>query len=384
MPAGPVAAQRPSGRSFLIDALKAGACLLIVLHHLAFYGPMSDVVRLAWPRTIDALADHGRLAVQVFLVCSGFLMAQSWPRWVTATPSLRTWAQAMWSRYLRLAVPLLVALAFTVAISEVVRTVMEHPSLSATPEWGQALAHALLLQHLLEMEALSAGIWYVAIDWQLHALALAGAAALSWHLRRRGVHDPARVRRASLWLWLLVTLCALLVWNLQADLDDWGLYFLGAFGLGWLAHHARESRWPMRGLVVLVLLGVLALWVEPRARVATAWGTALLLAWAPAAWFAPARQRALQVLVHGLAQRSYGIFLIHFGVSLAVNAGVWTHWPESLRANALGMAMSMLLSVLAGAGLYHWTERQRPGAPQWLGALALLVASVAAARWWAL
>jgi len=69
--------QRPSGRSFLLDLLKALACLLIVLHHLAFYGPMSDVVFLDWPRLINELYDHGRLAVQVFLVCSGFLTAAS-------------------------------------------------------------------------------------------------------------------------------------------------------------------------------------------------------------------------------------------------------------------------------------------------------------------
>jgi peptidoglycan/LPS O-acetylase OafA/YrhL len=67
--------QRPSGRSFLIDAVKATGCLLIVLHHLAFYGPMSDVVDNAWPELISWLYDHGRLAVQFFLVCAGFLTA---------------------------------------------------------------------------------------------------------------------------------------------------------------------------------------------------------------------------------------------------------------------------------------------------------------------
>jgi len=55
----------------LIDAFKAAGCLLIVLHHLAFYGPMSDVVATAWPGTVNWLYDHGRLAVQFFLVCAG-------------------------------------------------------------------------------------------------------------------------------------------------------------------------------------------------------------------------------------------------------------------------------------------------------------------------
>lgn len=38
-----------------IDALKGLACLLIVLHHLAFYGPMSDVVHRHRPWLADQL-----------------------------------------------------------------------------------------------------------------------------------------------------------------------------------------------------------------------------------------------------------------------------------------------------------------------------------------
>ena len=39
----------------MIDAIKAVGCLLIVLHHMAFYGPMSDVVAKAWPTVLWAL-----------------------------------------------------------------------------------------------------------------------------------------------------------------------------------------------------------------------------------------------------------------------------------------------------------------------------------------
>ena len=69
--------ERPSGRSFLLDLLKAIGCVLIVLHHLAFYGPMSDHADDLFPGIFDWLSQHGRLAVQVFLVCSGFLTAAS-------------------------------------------------------------------------------------------------------------------------------------------------------------------------------------------------------------------------------------------------------------------------------------------------------------------
>ena len=159
---------RPSGRSFLIDAIKAAGCLLIVLHHMAFYGPMSDVVATAWPAVVGGLYDHGRLAVQFFLVCAGFLTAGHLARYESL--DLSAALKLAWQRYLRLAIPLLAALSFTVLVTEWVRPDFEHTSLSAPPDWGQALAHILLLQHVLDMEALSAGIWYVAIDFQLYAL----------------------------------------------------------------------------------------------------------------------------------------------------------------------------------------------------------------------
>ncbi|MFM8696778.1 MAG: acyltransferase family protein, partial [Betaproteobacteria bacterium] len=61
----------------VVDLLKALACCLIVLHHLAFYGPMSDHADELFPVFFDGLAQHGRLAVQVFLVLGGYLAARS-------------------------------------------------------------------------------------------------------------------------------------------------------------------------------------------------------------------------------------------------------------------------------------------------------------------
>ena len=162
--------ERPSGRSFLLDLLKAVGCVLIVLHHLAFYGPMSHVLAQRWPDAIEVLADHGRLAVQLFLVCSGYLTAAALrPR---PAMDLARLSGLIGRRYLRLATPLMVALGATVLITEGIRPPFQFPSLSATPEWPQMLAHVLLLQHLADMEALSAGVWYVAIDFQLYGLTL--------------------------------------------------------------------------------------------------------------------------------------------------------------------------------------------------------------------
>ncbi len=64
-----------SSRMPFIDALKAMCCLLIVTHHLAIYGPMSDIAYPLIPALLDWLREYGRIAVQMFFVIAGFLAA---------------------------------------------------------------------------------------------------------------------------------------------------------------------------------------------------------------------------------------------------------------------------------------------------------------------
>jgi peptidoglycan/LPS O-acetylase OafA/YrhL len=379
----------------LIDAIKAVGCLLIVLHHLAFYGPMSDVVAAAWPDVVNWLYDHGRLAVQFFLVCAGFLTAGSMAQYESL--ALTDALKLIWRRYLRLAIPLLVALSFTVLVTEWVRPGFEHTSLSAPPDWGQALAHVVLLQHLLDLEALSAGIWYVAIDLQLYAMALGCLVLLkSWpslgamgHTSDQGL--DAKVLDDRRWLLWLGLLCASLWWwNRDADLDDLGVYFWGNYGLGLLAWEARRQAFWAKGnalvrlwmpTLVLLLVGFVAWWLEPRLRIAVAWGVAALLVLVPESWFAGeavvhSRWRSALQWLSGV---SYSVFLIHFGVSLAVNAFVTAYWPDTLWANALGMLAAVLLSILGGGWLYRWVERHPPTLWRWLSWVAVFMASVGVA-----
>jgi peptidoglycan/LPS O-acetylase OafA/YrhL len=385
----------------LIDAFKAAGCLLIVLHHLAFYGPMSDVVATAWPGVVNWLYDHGRLAVQFFLVCAGFLTAGSLARYDSL--ALPEALKLTWQRYLRLSLPLLAALSFTVLVSEVVRPGFVHDSLSASPEWGQALAHVFLLQHGLNLEALSAGIWYVAIDLQLYAMALVCLVMLkAWpcaHTAYGGVQAAGGAHwcDARRWvLWLVLVCASLWWWNLDADLDDWGVYFWGSYGLGLLAWAARQrvhgmgqaalraprSSWV--GVLILgawLVLGAVSWWQEPRVRIAVAWCVALVLVTVPEPWFSGQALRASRwrSTLQWLSGVSYSVFLIHFGVSLAVNATVTAHWPEALWANGLGMLASLLLSLWCGSWLYRLVERPRPTLWRWLAWVAAFMASVGVA-----
>lgn len=367
--------QRPSGRSFLLDLLKATGCLLIVLHHMAFYGPMAEVVARAWPSGIAWLAEHARLAVQMFLVCSGFLTAQS-----LAAMSALSWGalgQASSRRYLRLAVPLLAALSLTVLVSELIRPGFVHASLSAPPSWSQAWAHVFLLQHLLDLEALSAGVWYVAVDLQLFVLAL----LLLWlaqSLQRR--------IGGSLWGWQAVLTSVLVLmslshWTHDEALDDTALYFWGAYGMGWLAWQVRQLRYPAVAWGLLLVSGLICFALDARFRAMTAWASAAMLMVAPSAWLQGAAPQVAGLAsiwrsaVSWLSRISYAVFVLHFGVCLLVNFAVHRWWPHGVAMNAAGMLAALLLSLLAGHVLHRCTEQGAASWKRWIAWAGAFMAS---------
>ncbi len=339
-------------RNALIDMIKGVACATIVAHHLAFYGPMSDTAHGLAPGVIDWLYMYGRMAVQVFLALGGYLAAASLaPEGVARFDSA---AQQIGRRFVRLVIPYAVALLVAVLAAAAVRPFMDHPSVPGDPSLGQLVANALLLQDIVGAEALSAGVWYVAIDFQLFALAVLLLAAL---------------RRAPAWARHLAPLAvaaggmlSLVVFNCMPDQDMWAWYFWGSYSLGMLAFWAGRSRQPWGWSLCVAALGALALWVEFRTRIAVALVTALLLvlarrgvaqrvwqgSWPGAAWL----QR--------LGQMSYSVFLVHFSVCLLVNAAVSHLWPDAPLPNALGMVLAFALSIAAGRQLYLRVERHVP------------------------
>jgi len=365
---------RTAGRAWLLDALKAVGCVLIVLHHLAFYGPMSDVVMQVWPGLIEWLYDRARLAVQMFLVCGGFLTAANFSK----MPSMSVLGSLtlLWRRYLRLVMPLLAALSVAVLVSEIIRPQFDHSSLSALPTWGQAWAHVALSQHLLNMEALSAGVWYVAMDFQLYATALA-VFLVAQRLAASSAAVPAVWRQR---LWGVLTAGSLLWWSGNESLDDYAVYFYGSYGLGYLAYKSREIGFSRKTWALLLGLALVAWWLDPHWRLATALWVAALLARAPQSWMdAPGAHKRLTQTVQWLSQRSYSIFVIHFAVSLVVNAFVTHFWPEQLWPNGLGMLVSLALSLCAGAALFKWVEQPKPSLKRWVVWVAVFMASVALA-----
>lgn len=380
-------ASSDGGRWFFLDAIKAIACLLIVLHHLSAYSPMFDRVLLLAPTQLAVLYNHGRLAVQVFLVVGGYLTAGQLFRAVPAQlpnlPKTFSVPSLLGKRFLRLATPLMAALAFTVLVTALIRPWFPHSSLSAAPSLWSMAVHLLLLQDLLQVQALSAGIWYVSIDFQLFAIALT-TLWLGGQLKRW--QPQWNLRGLVVLLWFLLSALSLLWWNRQDNMDIEGLYFFGSYGLGMLAYRVRLSRITAKGWGLIFALGLVAILLEPRLRMGLAWVLALLLA----AWplRSPAQTHTLvwRYLRQGLTQvarQSYAIFLAHFGVSLLVSA-LWFHagW-QAPWLNVLGMGVSLVLSLWAGNVLYRQVENKPPTLSRLLVWQSVFVFSGLAVMAWA-
>ncbi|MFT4194511.1 acyltransferase family protein, partial [Ottowia sp.] len=257
--------------------------------------------------------------------------------------------------YLRLLPMLLLALAAAVAAAALARAWMPDADTPAAPTPAQLLAHVLLLQDIVGEPALSAGVWYVAIDLQLFAL-LAALAALAHAV-------PAALRAPAGALAVLAGTAASLAWfNLQPDADMWAPYFLGAYGLGVLAAWGQGS--PRRGgaTALLAALTALALLIDWRERIAVAGVTALLLLWQPGA-AALARSR-LAAPMAWLAAVSYGVFLLHYPLSLAVNAAVMHATPATPAWRLAGLVATWLLSLVCGGLAWRWLEAGGSRAPR--------------------
>lgn len=333
-------------RLSLVNAAKGVGCLVIVIHHLAVYGPMSEVIGAQYPKLIDALVTYGKLAVQMFFVFGGyFVAAQMAPR---AMPTAVTAPALIWRRYKRLITPFLFAVTLAALITALVRPWFIHDSLSGAPTIGQLLAHVFLLYDLIGLEALSAGVWYVAIDFQLFALT-AVFTALCWRM-------PLGLQRLYPLLITAFTAVSLWVLNRNESLEAYAPFFFGYYGLGVLAYWTAHTRLGRFEFVLITLLGAVALWLEFRKSAATATITALLLA------IADLRGRLEHwgdhPVLNWLGERSYSIFLIHYGICIGINA-LWSVWfPTGLWINAVGIIVAVALSLAAGALLYRFVENR--------------------------
>ncbi len=347
-------------RLAFIDALKAVASQLIVLHHLAFYGPMSEVASGLLPGLFAWLYQDARIAVQVFLVVGGYLAARALAPGGELTS--RAPLALLQKRYFKLVIPYFAAVLLSIAGAFVARQLMVDEAIPAPPTLRQILAHVVLLQSVLGIDSLSAGVWYVAIDFQLFSLML----ALLWLARGIG-GDRGRRELAGVALIASLAAASLFFFNRDADWDNWGLYFFGAYALGALTYLASAAgRSGTRWLLAMAIVVALALLVDFRSRIAVALLTALALGLAQHFAFLENRPR-LQVLAY-LGKISYSVFLVHFPVVLVTNA-VYAHAAAaSPLLSLVGVALGWAASVAVGALFYRYVESR---AGSWLATVKL-------------
>lgn len=342
-------------RSLLIDGLKALAAQTIVIHHLVSYGPMAAAAGLAAPDFAAWFLTYGRWAVQVFLVIAGYLTAQAFCERPGALS--RPWSLAA-KRYIRLVWPFGVAVTLAVLAAELARFWTDDAILPGEASLSQYLAHWLLIHAVVGHESLSTGVWYVAIDFQLFVLTI----ALLW---------TAQALRWPGWAPLLIALLttASLIWiRTWQDWDNWAPYFYNAYGVGllvgWLGlrEHAglRWVRWmliavlgvlcwqllvTLNGRLVVILLTAMLLWLSshPVGR-----ATAALPIW----------EGRLGAAIHYLGATSYALFLLHFPVSMLVNAAQDRFDWTTPAAGLMAMGLAWLGSMLAADVFYRTVERQ--------------------------
>lgn len=342
MPLFPTATEKrmPAPSLPLVNLVKVVAAQLILWHHFALYGPMSDVVNPLASSVSNWFLDYGPLAVQAFLAIGGFLAARSFLEKSGAfgMPEL---PRRLLQRYRRL-IPLLAsALLLAVVSAALARALIVHPTIPGPPTMLQLLAHLFLLQDIVGADALSAGVWYVAIDFQLFAL----FALVQSVSRRRAIVACATLAILSLF-WL----------NRIPALDVWAPYFFGTYGLGvlacWVSGQARRSAWG----VLLGVLVIAALAVEWRSRIAVGGATALILA---ATGGHLKIKMTARRMIEALAEQSYALFLVHYPVLLAVGAVVHRLWPFDPFANVAGLAAAWVCSLVLSWGLFQVVEARR-------------------------
>lgn len=358
-----------AGRDWRISLLKAVACVLIVLHHAVRYSPWAQHLQVALPILHTWLNEQASMVVQWFLVAGGYLAFPAFQAALSQPPTAVL--GKLGHRFIRLTTPLWLALALAVLISALmVRLIPETAPLWAPDlHWPSWWSHSTLTQDWFGHTALSAGVWYVAIDLQLFALGLGLSLSVS------------RLPRA--WPWLCASLVLLSLWHANTDpgWDVSALYFFGAYGAGtqlaWAEQQGGRTRaFVLTGLLVALLLAQALHW---RDRLCWAAVALLLLAASPALtgplrrWGASLRWAGL---VEVLARRSYGIFLIHYALIVAISSAshsLWARWGWMPTLGLSGVAVLLLWASFVAGGLLERAAAWRSLSPRLRWALYFLI-----------
>ena len=330
---------KQSSPFLLIDFLKVFAALLIILHHLSSYGQIAEDARTVLPGIMTWLFEYGRYAVQIFLVMAGYLAAQSLSRYANIQFSAQGLLKVILNRYLRLFAPYTAALIFTIVCAFIARFWVNDEFVGESETLSQFLAHLFFLQGILGLDSISAGAWYIAIDWQLYSV----LAILLISFPRY---------QAVIWVISALAVASLLFFNRSGVYEAYFIYFIGSYGLGVLAYLGKcfddqsVNRLAKIALVLIGLIIVISSFQQIWLRNFLAWFVAMaLLFWGNKSYpsIGKGKNGPLRAVTWG-SQRSYCAFLIHFAFILLANT---LYIATGMHAHESGvLAITVMLGVV--------------------------------------
>ena len=327
------------------------AAILIILHHLSSYGQIAQDARAVLPGIMTWLFEYGRYAVQIFLVMAGYLAAQSLTRYANVQFSANGLLKVILNRYLRLFAPYTIALILTIACAYIARFWVNDEFVGESETLSQFLAHLFFIQGILGLDSISAGAWYIAIDWQLYSV----LAILLISFPRY---------QAVIWVMSVLAVSSLLFFNRSGLYEAYFIYFIGAYSLGVLAYlgncfdNQSINRLAKLALLIIGIIISISSFQEIWLRNFLAWFVALaLLLWGNKS-YPSADSKILGAIAWG-SQRSYCAFLIHFALILLANT---LYIATGMHAHESGaLAITLMLGVvgcstIAANYLYRWIE----------------------------
>lgn len=338
------------GRLVFIDALRGLSAVMIALHHIDRYEPLTAASAIL-PDSIQFMLKEGRLAVQVFFIISGFMIARSLRRTVL-TPAVM--GRFSLRRLIRLGLPYWTILAAVLAM-DVLLPWGGLPPLNAEFTAGQVASEVFFVQYILGYSSTSTGLWFICIEVQFFLLFLAMLFVVQ-RLRRRGPVDAAQVGWPSrLVVFVPMALLSLFLFNLSDQYHAWVVYFFGVLFLGTILCWTLDGSVPRAAFWLYILAIVVRLAVRPTMQLEVALSAAVLIygvgrlgrlnRWLSFRW------------LQYLGTISYSLFLVHYPVSHVVKC-----IAHRLTGDTPGIALAWLglafaLSVVAAHFFYHWVER---------------------------
>lgn len=317
----------------LIDILRALAALLVMIYHVTALGQWTKFAEPVWALPFR----QGWIGVDLFLVISGFVITLSAARERERNPT--QFKLNFMQRRLRRVVPLYV-------LTCVVYVLMVRPEILVRPTWefvAQVLSHALFLQNLTHYThgVINGVTWSLALEMQFYVALIF---SIGW-LQKLGAGRALLLLVGVSWAWRYATTFVLIP---GVAIPHWQVIYttelpgtLDAFGVGItmaLLVFKGEGFWAQRLLpgwrncLLWLTLTVGLLWLAGafflpvgnywgNFNMVIFWRTMLALGFGAAlatVITCPLRGGGLLRPVRYLGQISYGLYLWHFPVLIAL------------------------------------------------------------------